>query len=119
MHSRYLDIDEDRRANINEEIFIPQHPNGYSKKISTFDSHHNDGCRIHTYETDGCSPNDMVYFCDTEGGSSGSPVISKMTGKVVAIHNCGDNGNCEGNAGSPTHDFWHEISRLLKVRRVT
>ena len=32
---------------------------------------------------------DVAYFCDTEGGSSGSPVLSRDTGKVVALHHFG------------------------------
>jgi V8-like Glu-specific endopeptidase len=32
---------------------------------------------------------DVSYFCDTEGGSSGSPVLSAVTNKVVALHHFG------------------------------
>ena len=32
---------------------------------------------------------DLSYYCDTEGGSSGSPVISRATNKVVALHHFG------------------------------
>ena len=32
---------------------------------------------------------DISYFCDTDGGSSGSPVISATTHKVVALHHFG------------------------------
>lgn len=32
---------------------------------------------------------DVSYFCDTDGGSSGSPVISRRTDKVIALHHLG------------------------------
>jgi hypothetical protein len=32
---------------------------------------------------------DVSYYCDTAGGSSGSPVLSRKTGKVVALHHFG------------------------------
>jgi len=32
---------------------------------------------------------DVSYFCDTDGGSSGSPVLSSTTHKVVALHHFG------------------------------
>ncbi len=30
--------------------------------------------------------NEVIYSCDTEGGSSGSPIISLVDMKVIAIH---------------------------------
>jgi hypothetical protein len=32
---------------------------------------------------------DVAYYCDTEGGSSGSPVLSRATNRVVALHHFG------------------------------
>ena len=32
---------------------------------------------------------DVAYYCDTEGGSSGSPVLSRSTHRVVALHHFG------------------------------
>jgi V8-like Glu-specific endopeptidase len=32
---------------------------------------------------------DVAYLCDTAGGSSGSPVLSRTTNKVVALHHFG------------------------------
>ena len=32
---------------------------------------------------------DVSYYCDTQGGSSGSPVISRVTNKVIALHHFG------------------------------
>ena len=46
----------------------------------------------------------MKYTCDTEGGSSGSPVLSRVTNKVVALHHCG--GGCNGNLGAPLYQFY-------------
>jgi lysyl endopeptidase len=32
---------------------------------------------------------DLSYLCDTAGGSSGSPVLSRDTDKVIALHHFG------------------------------
>ena len=108
---RFLELDN-RRANIDEQIYIPQHPNGRPKEISIFDSDQLGG----DYKVGGysiaCSPNDMQYTCDTEGGSSGSPVISKDTQKVVALHHCGGL-FCIGNFGAPIYEFYDEIEEFI------
>ncbi|ONI92122.1 hypothetical protein ALI22I_05830 [Saccharothrix sp. ALI-22-I] len=35
------------------------------------------------------SQSDIAYRCDTEGGSSGSPVLSRRTHKVIGLHHHG------------------------------
>jgi len=53
----------------------------------------------------------MRYSCDTEGGSSGSPVLSRTNNKVVALHHCG--GGCNGNLGAPITDFYDDIAPYI------
>jgi len=108
--NRNLDLDN-RQPPVNEEIYIPQHPGGRPKELGIFDSNYSGAnCRVLSYGS-GCSPTDMKYTCDTEGGSSGSPVLSRSTHKVVALHHCG--GACNGNLGAPIYMFYSEIEQFL------
>ncbi|OQS06895.1 hypothetical protein THRCLA_20268 [Thraustotheca clavata] len=78
---------------LNEEIYIPQHPNGNPKHMALVTD---DGSAGKIASLDGGScyneipDKDYVgHQLDTQGGSSGSPMISTKDGLVVAIHNCG------------------------------
>ncbi|MGI5246826.1 trypsin-like serine peptidase [Dactylosporangium sp. CA-139066] len=86
----YLEID-DRAPVRGEELYIPQHPRGAPTVITTQDSTERSGnCAVDDPAYDGYAANtDMSYFCDTDGGSSGSPVISRRTNKVIALHHFG------------------------------
>jgi hypothetical protein len=86
----YLQID-DRAPVRGEELYIPQHPRGAPTVITTEDSNERGGnCAVDDPAYDGYAANtDMSYFCDTDGGSSGSPVISRRTNKVIALHHFG------------------------------
>ncbi|WP_432984515.1 trypsin-like serine peptidase [Dactylosporangium sp. CA-233914] len=86
----YLEID-DRAPVRGEELYIPQHPRGAPTVISTEDSTERSGnCAVSDPAYDGYAANtDMSYYCDTDGGSSGSPVISRRTNKVIALHHFG------------------------------
>merc|ERR1711966_1852 len=53
----------------------------------------------------------MKYTCDTEGGSSGSPVLSRTNNKIIALHHCG--GGCNGNLGAPIYQFYSDIAPFL------
>jgi hypothetical protein len=105
----FLELDN-RRAHIYEEIYIPQHPLGLPKEIAVLDSNHGGNCKVETYQN-----TRMLYTCDTEGGSSGSPVISRETNKVVALHRGGYKQCSSPNVGYPIFEFWDEISSLLPV----
>ncbi|MGD8346494.1 MAG: PKD domain-containing protein [Lysobacterales bacterium] len=80
-----------RDGNVGEEIFIPQHGLGNPKQIA-IESDMNSGgpCRIDDTSVDGYSmESDIGYMCDTTTSSSGSPVISGETGRVIALHHLG------------------------------
>jgi len=71
---------------------FPQHPGGRVKQIAFWkDSAHTLRCNVSTInQTYGVTPgSQMGYSCDTEGGSSGSPVIDAGTGRVLGIHHFG------------------------------
>jgi len=111
----YLTLDN-RYAKIGEEIYIPQHPSGRPKEIGIFDTNASNGrCNIKSKRDRGCTggAHSVMYSCDTQGGSSGSPVIAVSSNKVIALHNCGARGACAGNKGVPVPDFYSEISKFL------
>nr|CCA14198.1 conserved hypothetical protein [Albugo laibachii Nc14] len=74
---------------VGENVFIPQHPHGYSKRIAITDDY-NQLTKIAAIEQKtSCGERRVVYNIDTAIGASGSPVLSVYDGQVVALHNCG------------------------------
>lgn len=81
-------------AVLDERIYIPGHPSGWGKRIAVFSSHPTDAsgfCEVASLNATACTggPGDIGYFCDTQGGSSGSPVVAYADHKVVSLHHCG------------------------------
>ncbi|MBA3489772.1 MAG: trypsin-like peptidase domain-containing protein [Longispora sp.] len=85
--SGYLELDE-RKPEKGEEIYIPQHPSGEVKELGiTSDQECGANCKVDDPTYGGyAAASDVSYFCDTAGGSSGSPVLSRKTHKVIALH---------------------------------
>ncbi len=110
----YLELD-DRVAVVGEQIYIPQHPDGRAKELSIYSSHSSDTggvSQVYSITADPCSGSgyyDVGYYADTEGGSSGSPVLAISSNKVIALHHCA---NCP-NRGVPIHLIYDEIADYL------
>jgi lysyl endopeptidase len=106
----YLTLDV-RKPNRGEEVYIPQHPQGDPTVIAMHDSTERDGnCAIANPDYDGyATDTDASYYCDTEGGSSGSPVISRRTNEVIALHHFG---GCP-NSGVRIEQIYAEVKNLL------
>ncbi|CAJ1950872.1 unnamed protein product [Cylindrotheca closterium] len=90
----HFDIDWEA-PKVGDEIYVPQHPAGRDKSIGITDTFTESGmCEIKSVSGIG-----VDYTCDTEGGSSGSPVVNKATNMVVALHKAGRK-KCHGNTGT-------------------
>jgi trypsin-like peptidase/somatomedin B domain-containing protein len=116
----FIPIDPTAVLKTNETvIYIPQHAGGSAarKQIAVVDSDAG-GQRCVVRGTDLTIPGGKAgaavgYRCDTQNGSSGSPVISAATNKAVALHNAGD---CPAafNYGVNLRDIYPEIKCHLE-----
>jgi len=76
-------------AVLNERIYIPQHPAHWGKMIAMTSA--GADAKIESLTAAACSggASDLGYSADTQGGSSGSPVIGYSDNLVVGLHHCG------------------------------
>lgn len=91
---------------VGDKIYIPQHPAGWAKRIaSTVDG--GDAAKV-TFigkNNTGCGNDQVGYMADTQGGSSGSPVLSQGDNLVVALHHCGGCANLAVDARTVLKDL--------------
>lgn len=93
-HLPHLPIGGDH-ADTGEKVFIAGHPGGKPMRIAAVSDRGGPQnalrqCKILDSTADGNGRRtDLSYYCDTEGGSSGSPVVSRTTGEVVGLHHLG------------------------------
>jgi PKD repeat protein len=100
---------EVRDAERGELIYIPQHGSGDPKQIA-IESDMNVGglCQVDDESLFGRDEGtDIGYFCDTIGGSSGSPVVLTDTNKAIALHH---QGGCY-NSGVKMSLIWPKVAR--------
>ncbi|MCC3765110.1 serine protease [Glycomyces sp. TRM65418] len=92
-HLPHLELDP-RRVAEGEKVFLAGHPGGRPLRITAASDAEPNGtgrhCQILDSAADGRGWNtDLAYLCDSQGGSSGSPVLSRTTGTVVGLHHFG------------------------------
>ena len=71
-----------------ERIYVAGYPRGYGKRIAFMDGAVPGTILNRNFDT-GCGTSELIYRVDTEGGNSGSPVISYNDHTVVGLHHCG------------------------------
>ncbi|GIF11148.1 trypsin-like serine peptidase [Actinoplanes teichomyceticus] len=85
----YLTLDPVRPAK-GAELYVPQHPAGEPARIAGAKGDRAANCAVDNPDYTGyAAHSDVSYLCDTAGGSSGSPVLSRRTNQVVALHHFG------------------------------
>ncbi len=91
-----------------EQIYIPQHGAGNPKELAiTSDQNSGNVCRIDVVSATGRgSGTDTGYYCDTIGGSSGSPVLANSSHDVIALHHFG---GCT-NQGVRIDRIWPQVA---------
>ena len=96
-----------RDGTVGEGIFIPQHGLADPKQIAIESDMNLSGlCEIDDTAMNGFSEgSDIGYMCDTTTSSSGSPVISGLTGRAIALHHWG---GCF-NSGTKLSRIWPEV----------
>ncbi|KID55332.1 PKD repeat-containing protein [Pseudoalteromonas luteoviolacea] len=97
-----------RDATQGERIYIPQHGSGNPKELSIESDRDTDGlCSVNNANANGRGTGtDLGYYCDTIGGSSGSPVLAAATNKVIALHHLG---GCH-NKGAKVSLIWPKVA---------
>lgn len=89
-----------------QNIYIAGHPDGRLKELSITSDADGGPCRLGSVGGDSHS-----YTCDTEPGSSGSPVLARGSGKVIGLHYASA-GQC-GNSGKRMELIWPRISSFF------
>ena len=97
-----------RDATQGERIYIPQHGSGNPKELSIESDQDSTGlCSVNDANATGNGTDtDLGYYCDTIGGSSGSPVLAAQTNKVIALHHLG---GCT-NKGAKVSLIWPQVA---------
>ncbi|KAG7395196.1 hypothetical protein PHYBOEH_004131 [Phytophthora boehmeriae] len=95
-------------AQLSERIYVPQHPAGWGKRVAMKTD--TDWGTVTSLRMGGCAPDQVAYYLDTQGGSSGSPLLSYSDNTVVALHHCGGCPNTAINANKLVDDMrWRGI----------
>lgn len=86
----YLQL-RDTVPTVGERIYVPQHPNAWGKQLAVNSDEDGTYATINSTDRPPCHGGsfDIGYYADTDGGSSGAPVIGYSDNLVVALHHCG------------------------------
>jgi photosystem II stability/assembly factor-like uncharacterized protein len=92
-----------------EQIYLPQHPKGWAKRIAAVEDDGNVTTIAFVDYSSACGDHRIGYYADTQTGSSGSPVIAAADNSVVALHNCGVLGDVCVNAGIDVRSVIYDL----------
>lgn len=99
-----------KQAVVGENIYFIQHPAGRPKEIGYWeDDAHTIRCAVATINmtySQAATGSQTGYGCDSEGGSSGSPIIDAVTNHAIALHHFG------GVSNSPCLNSGTEMSAI-------
>ncbi|MDY7093606.1 MAG: trypsin-like peptidase domain-containing protein [Acidobacteriota bacterium] len=113
-------------ADLEERIYLPGHPAGWGKQIAADSTHTQNPsgfCEVDSLSEPACvggSVAEVGYYCDTRGGSSGSPVLATADHCVVALHHCRGSAACtssgaDPNRGVPVENIIADLGTNLPV----
>jgi hypothetical protein len=101
-------------------ITIPQHPGGGLKRIGYWkETSHTARCNVATVNATyagSTTGSQMGYDCDTQGGSSGSPVLEASTGRVIGLHHFGGIASPCLNSATQMRDVCSNAGSLLRCQ---
>ena len=80
----------DTLPTVGERIYIVQHASAWGKQLAVYSDVDGGYCDVYSTNQPPChgGPGDIGYYCDTAGGSSGSPVLAYNDHLVVSLHHC-------------------------------
>jgi V8-like Glu-specific endopeptidase len=106
----YLQL-RDTLPTVGERIYIVQHPGAWGKQMAVWSDVDGGYCNVYTTNATPCTggPGDIGYYCDTAGGSSGSPVLAYSDHLVISLHHCA---NCP-NRGLPIPDIISHLGSAI------
>jgi hypothetical protein len=107
---------------VNEKVYIPQHPAGFGKRIALNSTDSNDQsgfAEVASLSQNSCTGDgdvDIGYFADTQGGSSGSPLLASQDNLIIGLHHCGA---CPNSAVNITNVIKELSTDLPDCARIT
>ena len=92
------------KPEVGAPLYIPQYGNGGLRPTYVADQHESGHCAVVRYT------NVMHYNCDTQPGSSGSPVLSQTSHQLVGVHYGGYQST---NVAVPTDTLWRYLGEFV------
>lgn len=102
-----------QRPKAGDALYIIHYPGNVRMKATWND------CRLERPDAGGLNPalkSDFGHICDTDGGSSGAPIISQATNEVTGLHHFGFT-ECEANWSTQNRGVYMDLI-LDRLKRI-